>query len=63
MMKAINVDIPIFIDDNEETIEEVASYLDEYSYIANETYLVSLNPQTSADNDCINIAPHEQRLK
>ena len=32
-------------------------------HIANETYSVSLNPQTSTDNDCINIAPHEQRLK
>ena len=59
MLKDINVDIPIFIDDIEETIEEAASYLDEYSSIANETCLVSLNPQTSVDNDCITIAPGE----
>ena len=59
MVKDINDAIPIFIDDKKETIEEAASYLDDYRSIANETCLVSLNPQTSVDNDCINIAPGE----
>ena len=59
MLKDVNVDIPIFIDDKEETIEEAASYSDEYSSIANETCLVSLNPQTSVDNYCIKIEPGE----
>ena len=58
-MKDINVDIAIFINDKEETIEGAASYLNEYGSIANETCLVSLNPQTSANNDCVNIAPGE----
>ena len=59
MLKDVNFDIPIFIDDKEEIIEEAASYSDEYSSIANETCLVSLNPQTSVDNDCINKTPGE----
>ena len=59
MLKNVNADIPIFIDDKEETIEEAASYSDEYTSIANETSLVSLDPQTSIDNDCINIASGE----
>ena len=59
MLKDGNVDIPIFIDDKEETIEKAESYSDEYSSIANETCLVSLNFQTSVDDDCINIAPGE----
>ena len=50
MVKYINADIPILTDDKEETIEEVVSYLDEYSSIANET---------SVDNKCINITPSE----
>ena len=37
MLKDVNVDVPISIDDKVETIEEAASYLDEYSSIANET--------------------------
>ena len=37
MLKDVNVDIPISIDDKVETIEEAASYSDEYSSIANET--------------------------
>ena len=37
MLKDVNVDIPISTDDKVETIEEAASYLDEYSSIANET--------------------------
>ena len=61
MVKDKNVDIPIFIDDKEETIDEAASYSDEYSSIANETCLVSLNPQSSADNDCLNIVPVERK--
>ena len=56
MLKDVNVDISIFIDDKEETIEEAASYSNKYSSIANETCLVSLNPQTSIDNDCIGTA-------
>ena len=59
MLKDVNVDIPIFNDDKEEAIEEAASYLDEYSSIANETCLISLNTQTIVDNDWINIAPGE----
>ena len=59
MLKDVNVNIPIFIDDKGETIEEAASYSDEYSSIANETCLVSLNRQTSVDNNCINIAAGE----
>ena len=59
MLKDVNVDIPIFNDDKEEAIEEAASYLYEYSSIANETCLISLNTQTIVDNDCINIAPGE----
>ena len=59
LLKDVNVDILIFIDDKEETIEEATSYSDEYSSIANETCLVSLNAQSSVDNDCINIAPGE----
>ena len=47
MVKYINADIPILTDDKEETIEEVVSYLDEYSSIANETRLVSFSPRTS----------------
>ena len=43
MLKDANANIPIFIDDNEETIVEAASYSDAYSSIANETCLVSLN--------------------
>ena len=35
MLRDVSVDIPIFIDDKEETIEEAASYLYEYSSIAN----------------------------
>ena len=58
MLKAVSVDIPIFINDKVETTEEAASYLYEYNSIANKTCLVSLNPQTSVDN-CINIAPGE----
>ena len=42
MLKDVNVDIPIFIDDKEETIQEAASYSDDYSSIVNETCLVSL---------------------
>ena len=59
MVKYINADIPILTDDKEETIEEVVSYLDEYSSIANETRLVSFSPRTSVDNKCINITPSE----
>lgn len=59
MVKDINVDVPIFTDDKEKSIVKAASYSEEYSYIANETYLLSLNPQTSVDNDWINIAPGE----
>ena len=59
IVKDINVDIPIFIDDKKETIEEAASYSDEHSSIVHETCLVSLKPQISVDNDCINIAPGE----
>ena len=51
MVKDINVDVPIFTDDKEKAIVKTASYSEEYSYIANETYLLSLNPQTSVDND------------
>ena len=58
MWEDVNVDTPVFTD-KKETIEEAASYLDEYSSVANETCLVFLNPQTSVDNDCINIAPGE----
>ena len=54
MLKYVNVNIPIFIDDKEETIEEAAYYSDGYSFIANETCLVALKPQTSVDDDCIN---------
>ena len=43
MVKYVNVDIPIFIDDKEETVEEAATYSDEYSSISNETCLVYLN--------------------
>ena len=43
MVKYVNVDIPIFIDDKEETVEEAATYLDEYSSISNETCLVYHN--------------------
>ena len=63
MVKDIHIDIPVFIDYNEETIEEVASYLDEYSSIANETCLVFLNSQTSVDNDCIYIVPGEGKQR
>ena len=56
MLKDVNVDISIFIDDKVETIEEAASYSTKCSSIANETYLVSFNPQTSIDNDCIDTA-------
>ena len=56
MLKDVNVDISIFIDDKVETIEEAASYSNECSSIANETYLVSFNSQTSIDNDCIDTA-------
>ena len=35
MLKDVSLDIPIFIDDKEEAIEEAASYLYEYSSIAN----------------------------
>ena len=59
MLKDVNVDIPIFIDNKQETIEEAESYSDEYSSIANKTCLVFLNPQISFDNDFINIAPSE----
>ena len=59
MLKDVNDDIPIFIDDKEETIEAAASYSDEYSFIANKICLVSLNPQTNVDNDYINIAQGE----
>ena len=51
MVKDINVDVPIFTDDKEKAIVKAASYSEEYSYITNETYLLSLNPQTSVDND------------
>ena len=50
MVKDLNVDIPV-------SIEKATSYSDECSSIANETCLVSLNPQTSVDNDCMDIAP------
>ena len=63
MLKDVNDDIPIFIDDKEETIEAAASYSDEYSSIANKISLVSLNPQTNVDNDCINIAPGEGKQR
>ena len=58
-MKDKEVDIFIFIDDKEEAIGKGLTYLNEYNYIGNETCLISLNPQTSVDNDCINIAPGE----
>ena len=54
ILKDVNVDISTFIDGKEKTIEEAASYSDEYGFIANKTYLVSINHQTSIDNDCIN---------
>ena len=63
MVNDINVDIPIFIGDTEEAIEEAASYSDEHSSIANATCLVSPNPQTCVDNDCINIAPGEGKQR
>lgn len=59
IVKEIKVDIATFIDDKEETIKGAASYLDEYGSVANQTCVVSLNPQNSADNDCINIEPGE----
>ena len=59
MVKNINVYLPIFIDDEEETIEEAESYSNEFSSIANKTCSVFLNCQTSIDNDYINIAPDE----
>ena len=61
MVKDKNADIPIFIDDKEEAIDEAASYSEEYSSIANETCLVFLNAQTSVDNDCLNIVPGERK--
>ena len=54
ILKDVNVDISTFIDGKEETIEEAASYSGEYGFIANKTYLVSINHQTSIDNDRIN---------
>ena len=42
-------------------IEEAASCLDKYSSNPNETHLVFLNPQTSVDNNFINIAPDERK--
>ena len=50
-VKNINANILIFIDAKVE-IEKNASSLDEYSSIANETFLVSFNPETSVDKDC-----------
>ena len=41
--------------------EEAASCLDKYSSNPNETCLVFLNPQTSVDNNFINIAPDERK--
>ena len=49
-VKNINVNILIFIDAKVE-IEKNASYLDEYNSIANETFLVSFNPETTVDKD------------
>ena len=51
----LNANVPFFID-NKEKIEETISCLNEYNSTTNETCSVSLNPQTSADNDYISIA-------
>ena len=60
LVNQLDIPIPINIEEVFEP-EDKNDHLDQYKYVANETCLVSVSPQSQMENECINIAPGEGR--